>query len=83
MMMLVTLHKQTTEQKMVMEMEVEKREEIQKMSRINIYNTYISFVGKTNMGEKMSEIISSPLTRASGYTYLQWCHSMGFVLFCF
>ena len=41
MMMLVTLHKQTTEQKMVMEMEVEKREEIQKMSRINIYITHI------------------------------------------
>ena len=40
-MMLVTLHKQTTEQKMVMEMEVEKREEIQKMSRINIYITHI------------------------------------------
>ena len=35
--MLVILHKQTNEQKMVMAVDVEKREEIQKMLRINIY----------------------------------------------
>lgn len=36
-MMLVILHKPRNEQKMIMEMDVEKREEIQKMLRINIY----------------------------------------------
>lgn len=41
MMMFIILHKQTTEQKMVMEMDVEKREEIQKMLRINIYITHM------------------------------------------
>ena len=42
------------------------------------------------MGEKMSEIISTLLTRASGYTYPQWCHSVfccvrffWFFFFCF
>jgi len=80
-MMLVILHKQTNEQKMIMEMDVEKREEIQKMLRINIYITHIYlYVGKTNMDEKMSEIISTLLTRASGYTYLQWYHSVCFAV---
>lgn len=75
MMMFIILHKQTTEQKMVMEMDVEKRGRNSKDVKDNyIYNTYVSFVGKTNVGEKMSEIISSLLTWASGYTYLQWCH---------
>ena len=68
---------------MVMAMDLERRGEIQKMLSIYIY-IYLYALGKRQIWvRKMSEIISTLLTWAPECIYLQWYHSLCFVLCLF